>query len=68
MAELWNGGPESTLISADVLASSVVADARRVNYCLLRKTKYGILKCVKKVESHICDCWMLSASVLISSE
>ena len=28
-------------------ARSVVADARRVNYCLRRKTKYGILKCVK---------------------
>jgi len=53
----------------DQNARSVVVDARRVNYCFRRKTKYGILNCVKKkVESHICDCWMLSASVLISSE
>ena len=53
----------------DQNARSVVdADARRVNYCFRRKTKYGIFKVRKKVESHICDCWMLSASVLISSE
>jgi len=54
---------------ATLVPRSVVADARRVTYCLRRKTKYGILKCVKnKVESHVRDCWMLTAGVLISSE
>jgi len=50
----WRGSRDRILHSKDEVTQATI---------------YGILKCVKnKVESHIFDCWMLSASVLISSE